>query len=42
VSWSAHKKAIVSRSSTEVEYKAFANGTTEIMCIQTLLMELGV
>jgi hypothetical protein len=32
----------VSRSSTEVEYKALANATMEIICLQTLLDELGV
>jgi histone deacetylase 1/2 len=42
VSWSARKQATVSRSSTEAEYKAVANATTEVMWIQTLLMELGV
>jgi hypothetical protein len=42
VSWSARKQATVSRSSTEVEYKALANATAEVMWIQTLLMELGV
>jgi dihydroxyacetone kinase len=42
VSWSARKQPIVSRSSTEAEYKAIANATAEIMRIQTLLDELGV
>jgi hypothetical protein len=42
VSWSARKQPIVSRSSTEAEYKAIANATAEIMWIQTLLQELGV
>jgi len=42
VSWSARKQATVSRSSTEAEYKAIANATSEIMWIQTLLQELGV
>jgi hypothetical protein len=42
VSWSAKKQLTVSRSSTEVEYKAIANATAEIMWIQTLLQELGV
>jgi hypothetical protein len=42
VSWSARKQPTVSRSSTEVEYKALANATMEIICLQTLLDELGV
>jgi histone deacetylase 1/2 len=42
VSWSARKQATMSRSSSEAEYKAMANATTEVMRIQTLLMELGV
>jgi hypothetical protein len=40
VSWSACKQSTVSRSSTEVEYKALANATAEIMWIQILLAEL--
>ena len=42
ISWSARKQAIVSRSSTEAEYKALANATAEIIWVQTLLKELGV
>jgi histone deacetylase 1/2 len=42
ISWSARKQATISRSSTEAEYRALANATTEVMWIQTLLMELGV
>jgi hypothetical protein len=42
ISWSARKQAIVSRSSTEAEYKALANATAEVMWIQTLLQELRV
>jgi hypothetical protein len=32
VSWSARKQATMSRSSTELEYKALANATTKIWC----------
>lgn len=42
VSWSAQKQPTLSRSSTEVEYKALANVTTELMWVQTLLKELQV
>jgi histone deacetylase 1/2 len=42
VSWSARKQPTVSRSSTEAEYKALANGTAEATWIQSLLKELQV
>jgi hypothetical protein len=42
VSWSARKQPTLSRSSTEAEYKALANATTEIIWMQTLLDELSV
>lgn len=42
IAWSAHKQATVSRSSTEAEYKAVANATTELIWVQCLLRELGV
>jgi histone deacetylase 1/2 len=42
VSWCAHKQATVSRTSTEAEYKALANATTELMWVQKLLTELQV
>jgi histone deacetylase 1/2 len=42
ISWSARKQPTVSRSSTEAEYKALANGTAEATWVQSLLRELGV
>ena len=42
VSWSSKKQPTVSRSSTEAEYKALANGAAEAMWVDTLLQELGV
>jgi hypothetical protein len=42
VSWCARKQAIVSRSSTEAEYKALANATTELIWVKAVLHELGV
>ncbi|GKA17967.1 retrotransposon protein, putative, ty1-copia subclass [Tanacetum coccineum] len=41
-SWSSRKQPTVSRSSTEAEYKALANGTAEAMWVQSLLKELRV
>jgi hypothetical protein len=42
VSWTARKQPIVSRSSTEIEYKALANATAKIIWVQNLLTELGI
>jgi len=42
VSWSSKKQPTVSRSSTEAEYKALANGAAEAMWVSSLLTELGV
>jgi histone deacetylase 1/2 len=42
ISWSSKKQPTVSRSSTEAEYKALANGTAEAMWVESLLKELGV
>ena len=42
ISWSFRKQAMVSRSSTEAEYKALANATAEIIWVQSSLGELGV
>ncbi|XP_062075326.1 uncharacterized mitochondrial protein AtMg00810-like [Humulus lupulus] len=41
VSWSSKKQAVVSRSSTESEYRALAQVSVEIAWIQALLQEFG-
>jgi hypothetical protein len=42
IGWSSRKQDTVSRSSTEVEYKAIADTTAEVIWIQVLLRELGI
>jgi hypothetical protein len=42
ITWCARKQATVSRSSTEAEYKALTNATTEVICVQSVLAELGI
>jgi hypothetical protein len=42
ISWYAKKQKIVSRSSTEAEYKAMVDATAKIMWIQSILHELQV
>lgn len=42
ISWSVRKQATVSHSSTEAEYKAMANVTSEVIWVQSLLKELGI
>jgi hypothetical protein len=42
ISWCVKKQKIVSRSSTEVEYKAMADATIELMWIQSVLQELCI
>ncbi|XP_026417101.1 uncharacterized protein LOC113312572 [Papaver somniferum] len=42
VSWNARKQKTVSKSSTEAEYRGVAIATSEIIWIQSLLVELGV
>ena len=42
ISWFSKKQDVVSRSSTESEYRALATATTEIIWLQSLFKELGV
>jgi hypothetical protein len=42
ITWSAHKQAIVSHCSTQVEYKAIANAPAEVIWIQSVLVDLGI
>ncbi|XP_059451553.1 uncharacterized mitochondrial protein AtMg00810-like [Corylus avellana] len=41
LSWISKKQPTMSRSSTESEYKALANASSELVWIQALLCELG-
>lgn len=42
ISWSAKKQSIVSRSSTEAEYRALANATAELTWLQQLLKDMHI
>jgi hypothetical protein len=42
VSWSAKKQVVVSRSSTEAEYRALALTTAELFWLRMLFKELGI
>jgi hypothetical protein len=42
ISWSTRKHATISQSITEAEYKALANATTELIWVESLLLEIGV
>ena len=42
ISWSARKQAIVSRSSTESDYKAMVNAIAEVIWLRSVLKEVGI
>lgn len=42
ISWRSKKQTVVSRSSTESEYRALADSTSELLWIRWLLSDLGV
>ena len=42
ISWKTKKKTTISRSSTEVEYRAMASTTCEVIWLRYLLQDLGV
>ncbi len=42
ITWSTKKQPIVSRSSTESEYRALATASAEVCWIRTLLKDLGI
>lgn len=42
VSWGSRKQRVVSRSSTESEYRALADGAAELCWLSSLLTELGL
>ena len=42
ISWKSKKQSTISRSSSEVEYRAMAHAASEVTCLVRLLEELGV
>ncbi|XP_057965431.1 secreted RxLR effector protein 161-like [Malania oleifera] len=42
ISWRSKKKTVVARSSTEAEYRALADSTSELLWLRWLLHDMGV
>jgi hypothetical protein len=42
ISWRSKKQSVVARSSTEAEYRALADTTSELLWLRWLLQDLGV
>lgn len=42
MSWQSKKRSVVSKSTTEAEYRSLANLPTEVLWLQSLLVELKV
>ncbi|KAL4038616.1 hypothetical protein IC575_002238 [Cucumis melo] len=42
ISWRSKKQSVVSRSSTESEYRALADATAELLWLRWLLADMGV
>ena len=42
ISWRSKKQHIVSRSSTEAEYRALANTTSKLLALRCLLEDMGL